>query len=184
MIYPIYIYGSGTLRKTAEKITSDYPDLILLFKDMFDTMYDSEGVGLAAPQIGKNISIFIVDASPFEDDEPELANFKKVFINAEILEYTGESWAFNEGCLSLPGIREDVWREETIKVKYLDENFEEHIDEFSGIAARIIQHEYDHLEGVVFTDRLAPIRKNLVKSKLTKMAKGDFKARYKCKQVK
>ncbi|MFI3261833.1 MAG: peptide deformylase [Rikenellaceae bacterium] len=183
MVYPVYIYGSSVLKEKTKPITKDYPELEKLIKDMFDTMYDAEGVGLAAPQIGKDISLFVVDASGFEEEEPELANFKKAFINPEIIEFSGEKWAFNEGCLSVPGIREDVWREETITIKYLNENFEEQTETLSGMASRIIQHEYDHLLGNVFTDRLAPLRKTLVKSKLNKMVKGNYKARYRCKQV-
>lgn len=184
MIYPIYVYGSSVLRKECKLVTSDYPELPKLIDDLFETMYDTEGIGIAAPQIGKDIALFVVDITSFEDEEPQLKDFKKVFINPEILEYSGDKWAFNEGCLSVPGIREDVWREETITIKYLDENFEEHIDTLSGMASRVIQHEYDHLQGVVFTDRLSPLKKSLNRSKLARLGKGDFKARYRCKQVK
>ena len=185
MIYPIYIYGSGVLRKDAEDIPADYPGLKELCEDMFETMYDSDGVGLAAPQIGKSIRLFVIDASPFaEDDEPELKDFRKIFINARIYERFGEEVPFNEGCLSLPGIREDVMRPSKIKIRYMDENFTEHDEEYEGTAARIIQHEYDHLDGKMFVDRLSPLRKTLIKSKLTKLSKGNYKASYRCKLVK
>lgn len=184
MVYPILVYGSSALRKDTEPIKKDYPGLDVLINDMFETMYNADGVGLAAPQVGLDISMFVVDASSFKEDEPDLASFKKVFINPQIVELSGERWAFSEGCLSLPGIHEDVWREESVRIKYMDENFTEHDEIFSGMASRVIQHEYDHLLGKVFTDRLSPLRKNLVKSKLLKMSKGDFNAKYRCKQVK
>ena len=185
MIYPIYIYGSGVLRKEAEDIPADYPGLKELCEDMFETMYDSDGVGLAAPQIGKSIRLFVIDASPFaEDDEPELKDFRKIFINARIYERFAEEVPFNAGCLSLPGIREDVMRPSKIKIRYMDENFTEHDEEYEGTAARIIQHEYDHLDGKMFVDRLSPLRKTLIKSKLTKLSKGNYKASYRCKLVK
>lgn len=184
MIYPIYIYGSSVLRKVSEDITPDYPNLKELIADMFETMYDSAGVGLAAPQIGISARLFVIDASPFDEDEPELADFKKVFINAHILERTGEDELFEEGCLSIPGIRENVSRKDTIRMRYMDENFKEYEQEFSGLAARVIQHEYDHLEGEMFVDHLSPLRKRLTKSKLAKIAKGDYKASYRAKLVK
>lgn len=183
MIYPIYIYGSTILRNVSKDINPSYKDFDKLVQDMFDTMYDSAGVGLAAPQIGKSIRMFVIDGSPFEEDEPSLKDFKKVFVNAHIYERSGEEWAFNEGCLSLPGIREDVVRFDTIKIRYMDENFIEHDETFSGIAARIIQHEYDHIDGLLFIDHLKPIRKTLLKSKLLKMSKGDYKASYRSKIV-
>lgn len=181
MIFPIYIYGSPVLRKQAEKIDPEFEELGKLIDDMFETMYSSEGVGLAAPQIGKSASIFIVDAKPFSEDEPELENFKRVFINAEIYERFGEEEVFNEGCLSFPGIRGDVKRHNTIKIRYMDENFVEQDAEFGGMAARIIQHEYDHIEGRAFIDHLSPLRRSLLQTKLDAMAKGKFKADYKCK---
>ncbi|MCC8088911.1 MAG: peptide deformylase [Rikenellaceae bacterium] len=184
MIYPIYIHGSAVLRAGTENIDKNYPDLGKLISDMFDTMYASEGVGLAAPQIGKAVNIFVIDASPFSDDDPGLQNFKKVFINAEIYERFGDDGLFNEGCLSFPGIREDVSRKTQIRIKYLDENFVEHDEEYSGTAARIIQHEYDHIEGKSFIDHLSPLRKTLLKSKLAAMAKGKYKADYKTRQDK
>lgn len=184
MNYPIYVFGSSVLRKDTEEITKDYPNLDKLLGDMYDTMYASDGVGLAAPQIGKNLRLFVVDASPMADDEPELENFKRTFINPHIYEYGEELDYFEEGCLSVPGIREDVVRPTVIKIKYLDENFEPKDETFGGFAARVIQHEYDHLDGKLFTDRVSPLRKKLIKSKLDKISKGDFKSSFPCKLVK
>lgn len=184
MVYPIYVYGSTILRKEAADITRDYPELEKFLADLWETMYESDGVGLAAPQIGKSERVFVVDASGFADEEPELATFKKAFINAHIYERTGDEWIFNEGCLSLPNIREDVSRPAKIKMRYMDEKFIEHDEEFDGMAARIIQHEYDHLDGKLFIDHLSPLRKTLIKSKLLTISKGNFKADYKCKLVK
>lgn len=184
MNYPIYVYGSTSLRRESEDITKDYPGLEKLLKDMYETMYASEGVGLAAPQIGKNIRVFVVDASPMADEEPELENFCRTFINAHIYEYDGEPDYFEEGCLSVPGIREDVLRPTIIKMKYLDENFVAHDETFTGFAARVIQHEYDHLDGKLFVDRVSTLRKQLIRSKLEKISKGDFKSKFPCKLVK
>lgn len=184
MILPVYIYGSPVLRKTAEHIDKDYPELQKFIADLWETMYDADGVGLAAPQVGKSIRIFVVDASVYVKEEPKLAGFKKTFINAEIYERFGDEEFFNEGCLSIPGIHEDVKRPTKIKMRYMDENFVEHDEEFDGHAARIIQHEYDHLDGMMFVDRLSPLRKTLIKNKLGSMAKGKYKADYKCKLVK
>lgn len=181
MIYPIVIYGSPVLRQKSENIAADYPDLKKLVEDMFATLTDAEGVGLAAPQIGKNIRLFIVDCTPWGEDNPELAEYKKVFINAEIYERSAETGLFNEGCLSLPGLHEDVRRPLKIRMRYLDENFTEHDEEFEGLPARVIQHEYDHIEGEVFTDRLSPLRRNLLKSKLVNLAKGRYRCSYKTK---
>ena len=182
MIYPIVIYGSQTLRNKSVNIAPDYPELKKLIDDMFLTLTEASGVGLAAPQIGKNIRLFIVDCTPWGDDDPELADYKKVFINAEIYERSEETSLFEEGCLSLPGLHENVRRPVSIRMRYLDENFVEHDEEFTGKPARVIQHEYDHIEGMVFTDHLAPIRKNLIKNKLQKMARGSYKAFYKTKR--
>ena len=184
MIYPIVIYGSPMLRKVAEPIQADYPGLQQLIKDMFDTMHASDGVGLAAPQIGKSIRLFVVDARPWAEEDPRLEHFVKAFINPEIYERFGEEELFNEGCLSVPGIHEDVKRPSKIKIRYLDEHFEPHDEEFDGYAARVIQHEYDHLDGFMFVDRLSPIRKTLLRSKLTAMSKGKYKANYKTKLIK
>ncbi|PTN07529.1 peptide deformylase [Mangrovibacterium marinum] len=178
MIYPITVYGDPVLRKVAQPITKDYPDFDQFVKDMFETMYFSDGVGLAAPQIGLPIRMFVVDASAAADEEPELEGFKKAFINPEIIETKGDEWTMNEGCLSLPDIREDVSRPEFVKIKYLDENFVEHIEEYGGFAARVIQHEYDHLEGKLLVDHLSPLRKRMLKSKLTNITKGKVKTSY------
>lgn len=181
MTYPISILGTPELRKVVEPISADYPDLQNIIKNMWDTMYASEGVGLAAPQVGKSISLFVVDASFGADEEPELADFKRVFINAEIYDRSEQTEPFTEGCLSLPGVHEDVVRPSSISIRYLDENFVEHDVTLGGYAARIIQHEYDHLEGKVFTDRLSPLRKSLLRGKLMGLGKGKFKASYKFK---
>lgn len=181
MIYPIVIYGSPVLRQKSENISADYPELKKLVEDMFATLKEAEGVGLAAPQIGKNIRLFIVDCTPWADDNPELADYKKVFINAEIYEESEEAGLFNEGCLSLPGLHENVRRPLSIRMRYVDENFVEHDEEFDGLPARVIQHEYDHIEGEVFTDHLSPLRRNLLKSKLQNLTKGRYKCSYKTK---
>ena len=182
MIYPIYIYGSGVLRKECVEIDESYPELPKLIEDMFATMYATDGVGLAAPQIGKDIRLFVVDGTPFAEDDETAKDFKKVFINPEIYEVSEEEILLNEGCLSVPGIHEDVYRPETIRINYLDENFEEHDEELTGWPARIVQHEYDHLDGIVFTDRLPNLRKTLLRNKLTGMAKGKFSCAYRAKQ--
>lgn len=182
MIYPIYIYGSGVLRKECVEIDESYPELPKLIEDMFATMYATDGVGLAAPQIGKDIRLFVVDGTPFAEDDKTAKDFKKVFINPEIYEVSEEEILLNEGCLSVPGIHEDVYRPETIRINYLDENFEEHDEELTGWPARIVQHEYDHLDGIVFTDRLSNLRKTLLRSKLTGMTKGKFSCAYRTKQ--
>lgn len=181
MIYPIVIFGSQVLRNRSEKITPEYPELRKLVDDMFLTLGEAGGVGLAAPQIGKNISLFIVDCTPWAEEHPELADFKRVFINAEIYEQSEETSLFNEGCLSLPGLYEDVRRPVAIRIRYMDENFVEHDEAFDGYPARVIQHEYDHLEGRVFVDRLSPLRRSLLKSKLLGFAKGKYRASYKTK---
>lgn len=180
MIYPVTVYGDSLLRKKAKKIgnTEETKEII---QNMWETMYHSDGVGLAAPQVGKSIRLFIVDATSGADEEPGLKDFRKVFINPEIIEISGEEWIMNEGCLSLPEIREDVTRPDKVRIKYFDENFEEHEEEFTGYAGRIIQHEYDHLEGILFIDYLSPLRKRLLKSKLTAIAKGKVKPHYRIK---
>jgi len=185
MILPIVAYGDPVLRKKAAPVTQDYPKLDELIDNMFETMYGASGVGLAAPQIGKAIRIFVVDATPFADDEDlskeeqaRLKTFKKAFINPEILEETGDEWAFSEGCLSIPGINEDVFRCPDIKIKYQDQDFNEHVEEFDGLLARVIQHEYDHIEGILFTDKLSSLKKRIIKSKLAGISKGKTKADY------
>lgn len=186
MILPIVAYGDPVLKKKAKAIEKDYPGLDQLIANMYETMYAASGVGLAAPQIGLSIRLFITDGSPFSKDEPGLENFKKVFINPLILEESGDEWEFNEGCLSIPGIREDVNRNPVIHLQYQDEDFKQHKVTFSGLAARIIQHEYDHIEGVLFTDHLTPFRKRLLKGKLLDISAGkvdvDYKMRFPVKK--
>lgn len=188
MILPIVAYGDPVLRKETEEITKDYPNLDSVLENMFETMYEARGIGLAAPQVNIPIRLFIVDATPFEDDEDLseeeqkfVSTFKKVFINARILDETGDEWAFNEGCLSIPDVREDVFRQPDIVIEYQDENFKNHKETFSGIVARIIQHEYDHIEGVLFTDKLSPLKKRLIKSKLANISKGNVSVDYRMK---
>jgi peptide deformylase len=179
MTYPIVIYGHPVLRKVAVEITKDYPGLNQLVEDLFETMYHSEGMGLAAPQIGKSIRIFVIDGKPLEEDEPSLADFKKVFINAKISERCGELQPMNEGCLSIPNLREEVMRESHIRITYYDENWQYHDKVFDGYKARIIQHEYDHTEGILFTDKISPLKRRLLKGKLTAISKGNFDTNYK-----
>ena len=182
MIFPVYVYGSAVLREPAEEITDRSLITPRFIEDMFETMYSSDGVGLAAPQVGRNLRLFVVDASPNADDDPRLADFKKVFINPEIYERSEEEVLMGEGCLSVPGIHEEVYRPERIRIRYLDENWQEHDEEWDGFAARVIQHEYDHLDGVMFVDRLSPLRKTLLRGKLSSMSKGKYKASYRTKQ--
>ncbi len=183
MIYPIYIYGSPILRTEAAEVEENYPGLEALAADMFETMYASEGVGLAAPQIGKSLRMFVVDASPFAKADPAAAGFKRVFVNPEIYEESEEEVVLNEGCLSLPGIHEDVTRPVAIRIRWRDEKFEEHDEELTGWPARIVQHEFDHVEGTVFTDRLGALRRTLLRNKLTAMSKGKYTADYRTKLV-
>lgn len=175
MIYPIVVYGDPVLKKRAEDIEKGSLDVKTLAADMFETMYAASGVGLAAPQIGKSIRMFVVDGEPMDE---ELKEFKKVFINPEILEEDGEEWAFEEGCLSIPGIRADVFRPEKVRIHYFDEDWNEHEEVYEGVAARIIQHEYDHIEGVLFTDYLSGLKKRLLQSKLQNISKGQVKTDY------
>ncbi|MGD9555973.1 MAG: peptide deformylase [Mangrovibacterium sp.] len=179
MIYPITVYGDPVLRQKTVRIGSDFEKLKELISDMFETMYHSDGVGLAAPQIGLPLRIFVVDASVNADEEPELKDFKKAFINPEILERFGNPCVINEGCLSLPDIHEDIERPSYVKIKYQDENLEERVEEYHGFAARVIQHEYDHLEGILLIDYLLPLKRRLLKSKLTAISKGKVKTSYK-----
>jgi peptide deformylase len=181
MIYPIVAYGSPLLKKKAGIVDREYPDLDLIIKNMFETMYHAHGVGLAAPQVGMSIRLFIIDATPFADEEPELKGVKKVFLNAQIIEEEGKEWKFNEGCLSIPTIREDVERKPEITIRYQDENFVEHQEKITGILARVIQHEYDHIEGILFTDHLSPLRKTLLKGKLQDISKGKVSVDYRMK---
>jgi len=195
MILPIVLYGDPVLRKVGEQIDKNYEGLTQLIKDMFDTMYQAKGVGLAAPQVGKAIRLFIVDTEPFseplEDDEEdeeftpeqrkELKVFKKVFINPRILEEEGTEWKFNEGCLSIPRIREDVSRKPNIVMEYYDEHFKKHTESYDGVIARVIQHEYDHIEGKLFTDKISPFKRKMISGKLNDIASGKVHADYKIK---
>jgi peptide deformylase len=188
MIFPIVAYGDPVLRKEAEAITKDYPKLDELIENMFETMYEARGIGLAAPQIGVPIRLFIVDATPFEDDEDLseeeqqfVSTFKRIFINAKMIEESGDEWAFNEGCLSIPDVREDVFRKPNIVIEYVDENFKKQKENFSGMVARIIQHEYDHIEGILFTDKLSPLKKRLIKGRLENISKGKVSIDYRMK---
>lgn len=188
MILPIVAYGDPVLRKVGKDIDQNYPDLKQLLENMWETMYKAEGVGLAAPQIGKDIRLFIVDTVPFsqdedldEDERAFLATYKKIFINATIIKEEGEEWAFTEGCLSIPNIREDVYRNEQVTIEYLDENFRPQTDVLNGLAARVVQHEYDHIEGILFTDKLSSLKKRLLKKKLENISKGIVDADYKMK---
>ena len=185
MILPIVAYGDPVLRKMGKEIDKDYPGLDTLIANMKETMYNAHGVGLAAPQVGKAIRLFLVDTSPFAEDEDleeeerkVLADFKHVFINPKILEENGDEWPFNEGCLSIPDIREDVFRQEEITIEYQDENFDKHTRTLNGLAARVFQHEYDHIEGILFTDKLSSLKKRLIKKKLENISKGKIKADY------
>ena len=185
MILPIVAYGDPVLKKKGKDITKDYPKFDDLLSNMFETMYNAFGVGLAAPQIGLPIRLFLVDTSPFadddmlsEDEQNELKDFKRVFINAKIVKEEGDEWAFNEGCLSIPDVREDVFRQPKITVEYVDENFKAHTEVFDGLIARVIQHEYDHIEGVLFTDKLSSLKKRLIKGKLSNISKGKINIDY------
>jgi len=188
MVLPIVAYGDPVLRKVGVAIDKDYPNLNELIQNMKETMKNARGVGLAAPQIGKAIRLFIVDTSPFsEDDELSkedqdfLKNFKKVFINAKITTEEGNEWAFSEGCLSIPNINEDVFRNEKLTIEYFDENFKKHIENLDGLAARVVQHEYDHIEGLLFTDKLSSLKKRLLKKKLNNISKGNIDVDYRMK---
>ncbi len=180
-VLPIRAYGDPVLKKKATFVTPDHPGLQELIDDMWETMYKASGLGLAAPQVGKSLRIFIIDASPFGEEEPQLANFKKVFLNAEILEEKGKTWSFNEGCLSFPGLREDISRPPQIRIRYQDEEFNEYEEEYSGLAARIIQHEYDHIEGNLMVDRMMPLKRTLLRRKLSNISKGLVDVDYKMK---
>lgn len=179
MILPIVAYGHPVLRKVAEDIQADYPGLADLISNMWETMYEAKGVGLAAPQVNRPIRLFVVDADSFNEEYPQVAGFKKVFINAHITEEAGEMWDFNEGCLSVPGINEDVSRKPVITMQYMNENFESITETFEGVTARIIQHEYDHIDGKLFVDRLTHFRKMLLKGKLHDISVGKVDAKYK-----
>lgn len=186
MILPIVSYGSSVLKKTAKEITSDYPNLSELIANMWETMYAANGVGLAAPQIGLSIRVFVIDASPFVDEEnmsvkeiETINTFKKVFINPKIISEEGNLWDFNEGCLSIPDVREDISRKEKISINFFDENFVPQKLKLNGLAARVVQHEFDHIEGVLFTDHLSSLKKRLIKNRLSLISKGDITVDYK-----
>jgi peptide deformylase len=188
MILPIRAYGDPVLRKVGKEISKDYQNLDELIANMRETMKNAQGVGLAAPQVGKDIRLFLIDASPFSENEKLeeeernfLKNFDKIFINAEIIEEEGDEWVFNEGCLSIPNINEEVYRNETIHIEYVDENFEKKKESLSGLAARIFQHEYDHIEGILFTDKLSTLKKRLLKKKLENISKGIVDVDYRMK---
>jgi|TARA_B110000444_G_scaffold43307_1_gene39194 peptide deformylase len=185
MLLPIIAYGHPVLKRKAEVINKDYPKLLELINNMFETMYNANGVGIAAPQIGLSIRLFIVDTNPFSEDETlsdeersQLKSFKKIFINPEILDQNGDEWSFEEGCLSIPNIRESIFRQESIKVQYFDENFTQHIESYDGLLARVIQHEHDHIEGILFTDKLSSFKKQLLKKKLLKISSGKLSFDY------
>lgn len=190
MILPIIGYGDPVLRKVGEEISKDYPNLKEVIANMYETMYNAYGVGLAAPQVGLAIRLFIVDSEPFSDSEDlskeeaaQLKGFKKTFINAKILKEEGEEWGFNEGCLSIPEVREDVFRHEQITIEYYDEDFNKKTEVYDGLIARVIQHEYDHIEGILFTDRISSLKKRLISKKLQNIMEGKTRPDYKMKFV-
>ncbi|MTI31646.1 peptide deformylase [Xanthovirga aplysinae] len=180
MIYPIVAYGDPVLRKEAQDIEKDSIDVKQLSQDMFETMHEANGVGLAAPQIGKSIRLFVVEVE-LEEEDQEPFHFKRVFVNAEIIEEDGEDWPFEEGCLSIPNIREEVMRPEKLKIRYFDENWKEYEEEYDGMIARVIQHEYDHIDGILFTDYLSGLKKRLLKGKLANISKGKVDVDYRMK---
>ena len=188
MILPIVAYGSPVLKKVSNEITPEYPNLKELIENMWETMYAAHGIGLAAPQVGQSIRLFVIDASPFVDEENmnveeinNLRNFKKVFINPKIVAEEGAHWNFNEGCLSIPDVREDVSRNEQITIEFLDEDFKPHELKLDGLSARVVQHEYDHIEGILFTDHLSPLKKRLINGKLNAISKGTISVEYRMK---
>ena len=185
MILPIVAFGSPILRKMCSDISPDYPEFDIILANMWETMYEANGVGLAAPQVNKGIRLFLIDTTPFFDDEDEIKEVivKQAFINARILEESGEEWEFNEGCLSIPDLREDVSRKSTILIEYMDENFEKHTATYDGLTARVIQHEYDHINGILFTDKLTALRKRMIKGKLMDISKGKVNSTYKMRFV-
>ena len=191
MILPIVAYGASVLRKVCDPIESDYPNIKVLIEDMWETMYESNGVGLAAPQINKHIRLFVMDsaqifanAEPEDDTYPDAPGAKKVFINAKIIELSGKEWVYNEGCLSIPKIREDVSRHENVTISYMDENFVQHTETFSGMTARVILHEYDHIEGKLFIDYIKPLKRKMLQGKLNDINKGKVRVDYKMIQLK
>lgn len=184
MILPIYVYGCSVLRDSVQSVGADYPELERLVSDMFETMHSADGVGIAAPQVGRSLNLFCVDLTPYAEDYAPGTQLRYVFMNAEMIAQSAECDVQQEGCLSVPGVNEHVSRPLGIKIRFQDEQMVWHEREFSGFLARVIQHEYDHIQGVVFTDRLSPLRKNLVKSRLASMARGKFSAAYRCRSAK
>jgi peptide deformylase len=190
MILPIVGYGDPVLRKVCEEVDNNYSNLNEIIADMYETMYNASGVGLAAPQVGFAIRLFVVDTEPFSDsddlseqEQEQLKGFKQTFINAKMLKEEGEEWSFNEGCLSIPDVREDVYRNEKITIEYYDENFNKKTEQFDGLVARVIQHEYDHIEGILFTDRISSLKKQLIKKKLQNIMEGKARPDYRMKFV-
>ena len=190
MILPIIGYGDPVLRKLCDEITPQYPNLKMTVASMYDTMYNAYGVGLAAPQVGLGIRLFVIDTAPFSEDEDlsaaeqlQLKNFKRTFINAKMLKEEGAEWGFNEGCLSIPEVREDVYRHEKITIEYCDEDFNLKTEVFDGLIARVIQHEYDHIEGILFTDKISSLKKQLIKKKLQNIMEGKTQPDYKMKYI-
>ena len=188
MILPIYGYGDPVLRKVGEDISAEYPNLQEIIVNMYETMYNAYGVGLAAPQVGLAIRLFVIDTEPFSDSEDltteeqnQLKGFKQTFINAKMLKEEGEEWGFNEGCLSIPDVREDVYRQEKITLEFYDENFNKKTEVYDGLVARVIQHEYDHIEGILFTDKIAMLKKTLIKKKLQNIMDGKARPDYRMK---
>ena len=184
MTLPIYVYGSPVLRKIARPVEQNEEGLEDFIDNLWDTMYQSDGIGLASPQVGKSVRIFVIDGTPLEEDDPSLKDFKVTFINPEILDRQGDDKTYEEGCLSIPNIREEIVRPEKVRIRYYDEDWNQHEEEYEGIAARIIQHEYDHLQGVLFTDKVAPLKKRMLRNKLNAIAKGKFDVSYKVKVAK
>jgi peptide deformylase len=178
MTYPIYVYGHPVLRRVAEDIDRDYSGLDTFISDMFETMYQSDGLGLAAPQVGKSLRLFVIDGEPLAKEHPEMKDFKRVFINPQVMERKGEKVLMNEGCLSLPGIHEEVIRESEVRIKFYDTDWNFHDEVYEGYKARVVLHEYDHLDGVLFSDRLSPLRRRLIKGKLSDISRGKFEADY------
>ena len=188
MIVPIFVYGEPVLRKIGEELTPEYPNLQEIIENMYDTMYNAYGVGLAAPQIGLAVRLFVIDTEPFsdsddltKDEQEQLKGFKRTFINAVMLTEEGDEWGFNEGCLSIPDVREDVYRNEKITIEYCDENFIKKTEVFDGLIARVIQHEYDHIEGILFTDKISSLKKTLIKKKLQNIMEGKARPDYRMK---
>lgn len=184
MIYPVYVYGSPVLRREADEVARDYPELKTLAEDMHTTMRASNGVGLAAPQIGLPIRMFVIDLTPHADEHPEYADSRRTFINPEIYDEGDTEICMEEGCLSLPGLNEDVWRPEKVRMRWVDEDWMPHDEEFEGYQARVIQHEYDHLLGKMYVDRVSPLRRTMLRNRLLAMSKGKYEAAYKTKQGK